>query len=98
MRNAFNTVSNTATSSNPTTSQIRLRKSKGGGAATKLPHQVLRRNERERKRVQQVRFLLKLIFILTHPLNCFCFLLSIKFAVLRNKEFLQITDKEGNFK
>uniref|UniRef100_A0A0R3RM90 BHLH domain-containing protein n=1 Tax=Elaeophora elaphi TaxID=1147741 RepID=A0A0R3RM90_9BILA len=26
----------------------------GGGVATKLPHQVLRRNERERKRVQQV--------------------------------------------
>ncbi|KAL3995002.1 Helix-loop-helix DNA-binding domain family protein [Acanthocheilonema viteae] len=46
-------MSNTATSSNPT-SRIRLRKSKGGGAATKLPHQVLRRNERERKRVQQV--------------------------------------------
>ncbi|CAG9531923.1 unnamed protein product [Cercopithifilaria johnstoni] len=53
MRNAFNTMSNTATSSNPT-NRIRLRKSKGGGAATKLPHQVLRRNERERKRVQQV--------------------------------------------
>lgn len=32
----------------------RLRKTKSGGVATKLPHQVLRRNERERKRVQQV--------------------------------------------
>ncbi|VDN84859.1 unnamed protein product [Brugia pahangi] len=53
MRNAFNTMSNTATSSD-STSRIRLRKSKTGGTATKLPHQVLRRNERERKRVQQV--------------------------------------------
>lgn len=57
MRNAFNTMSNTAISNNPT-NRIRLRKSKVGGAATKLPHQVLRRNERERKRVQQVKFLL----------------------------------------
>uniref|UniRef100_F1L636 Achaete-scute 5 n=2 Tax=Ascaris TaxID=6251 RepID=F1L636_ASCSU len=32
----------------------RLRKTKNGGVANKLPHQVLRRNERERKRVQQV--------------------------------------------
>uniref|UniRef100_F1LC29 Activator of basal transcription 1 n=1 Tax=Ascaris suum TaxID=6253 RepID=F1LC29_ASCSU len=31
----------------------RLRKTKNGGVANKLPHQVLRRNERERKRVQQ---------------------------------------------
>ncbi|VDO17755.1 unnamed protein product, partial [Brugia timori] len=53
MRNAFNTMSNTATSSD-STSRIRLRKSKTGGTTTKLPHQVLRRNERERKRVQQV--------------------------------------------
>ncbi|EFO26113.1 helix-loop-helix DNA-binding domain-containing protein [Loa loa] len=53
MRNAFNTMPNTATSSD-SASRIRLRKSKAGGAMTKLPHQVLRRNERERKRVQQV--------------------------------------------
>ncbi|KHN84079.1 Achaete-scute -like protein 5 [Toxocara canis] len=36
------------------TAADRLRKTKGGGVANKLPHQVLRRNERERKRVQQV--------------------------------------------
>lgn len=33
---------------------IKIRKTKSGGIANKLPHQVLRRNERERKRVQQV--------------------------------------------
>ncbi|KAM3718335.1 Helix-loop-helix protein [Dirofilaria immitis] len=46
-------MSNAATSSN-TTNRIRLRRSKAGSVTTKLPHQVLRRNERERKRVQQV--------------------------------------------
>ncbi|VDN05371.1 unnamed protein product [Thelazia callipaeda] len=54
MPNGFDAISNTATSSNGSSPRIRVRKLKSGGVTTKLPHQVLRRNERERKRVQQV--------------------------------------------
>uniref|UniRef100_A0A0N5AG64 BHLH domain-containing protein n=1 Tax=Syphacia muris TaxID=451379 RepID=A0A0N5AG64_9BILA len=56
MSNLLTATSTTSVAASKTTCDTitRARKTKGTGVASKLPHQVLRRNERERKRVQQV--------------------------------------------
>ncbi|VDK35726.1 unnamed protein product [Gongylonema pulchrum] len=52
MPNAVSSLPDTTAGN--TLSRVRLRKTRSGGVTNKLPQQVLRRNERERRRVQQV--------------------------------------------